>query len=702
MQTGKTGPDFQFVNTLHAHYNVYVYVNGNTAINQPGSNNIGDAVALSLNQGVNRVKVRLATKSHDHVPENYRDEAFYYQVNVGLTADIEAVKSPVIEGEEEVQFRITLSAAAPAGGVDVMVELTQRAPATPGPIADADFRVHTVNVAQGQTEAILEVLTTRNVIQSNGNSVDAEIQPGTGYAVGSNSEASVTVLDRDKVNVRFADGCGQTITVGEGDGEASFDIVLDNPVAYSFTLVTSYADGTASKDNDYSEGPLILAFAKRQTTMTVKVPILEDMQLENTGSFTIKITRRGLDDDILTPACGETEPHLRIEIIDNDTANIALDAPEEVTEGQPIKIGLGPRPNVNCQVPFDFETTLTITGDTAQLQDSPATSETLRLQTCRDPEQIKIKNDDSTTSEPVWQTVDRPGQQGDRQVTFTIGTLRSSEGPAEQLVPERMSATVTIKDKPNSKATGDDIIAGDAIVGEALTLDTSAISDSDGLTNARFTYEWSKGLGTTKEDLSTESSYTVREDDIGDRIRLTVSFTDDEGFQEELTAVPTYAVLPYLEHYFRITEMSIGEPLSGTREIGTWVYINHWPMVRSDDGTSIHHWGVNPPVSFTIPYAVTYEDGAKASWIDVEDVTFTATQSGSLTGFQGRSNLMITIKQISKKVNKRQVPYGEDLGKIVITLDDGIDLPDNGPKLNVREGSDTLTITIVSNGKGTS
>ena len=52
----------------------------------------------------------------------------------------------------------------------------------------------------------------------------------------------------------------------------------------------------------------------------------------------------------------------------------------------------------------------------------------------------------------------------------------------------------------------------------------------------------------------------------------------------------------------------------------------------------------------------------------------------------------------STKYAKR-APAGTDLGKIVITLDDGIDLPNNGPKLNVREGSDTLTITIVSNGK---
>ena len=215
VQTGKTNPNFQFVNTLHAHYNVYVYVNGNTAINQPGSSNVGDAVALSLNPGVNRVKVRLATKSHDHVPENYRDEAFYYQVNVGHTAEIEAVKSRINEGEEEIQFRITLSSAAPAGGVDVMVEIAPVAPyAYTNPVSVNDYKTHTVHIAQGQTEAILEILTTRDQTISNIKGVTGDILPGTGYQVGTRSQGTVLVDDPDQVNIRFADGCGQTITVG--------------------------------------------------------------------------------------------------------------------------------------------------------------------------------------------------------------------------------------------------------------------------------------------------------------------------------------------------------------------------------------------------------------------------------------------------------------------------------------------------------
>ena len=87
-----------------------------------------------------------------------------------------------------------------------MVELTQETPADPGSIADADFRIHTVNIPQGQTHAVLEVPSSRNEIQSNTNQVNAEILPGTGYTVGADSEASVLVRDNDQVTLSFADG----------------------------------------------------------------------------------------------------------------------------------------------------------------------------------------------------------------------------------------------------------------------------------------------------------------------------------------------------------------------------------------------------------------------------------------------------------------------------------------------------------------
>ena len=78
-------------------------------------------------------------------------------------ASIEAVKSPVIEGEEEVEFRVTLSRPAPEGGVNVQVELAPfETYTTVNPVSVADYKTHNVQIAQGQTEAVLEIRTTRD------------------------------------------------------------------------------------------------------------------------------------------------------------------------------------------------------------------------------------------------------------------------------------------------------------------------------------------------------------------------------------------------------------------------------------------------------------------------------------------------------------------------------------------------------------
>ena len=618
---------------------------------------------------------------------------------VTATATIEAVQSPIIEGEQEVQFSITLSSEAPAGGVDVMVELTQETPANPGSIADADLRVHTVNIPQGQTQAILEVLSSRNEIQSNTNQVNAEILPGTGYTVGANSEASVQVDDNDQVNIGFAAGCGNAITVGETNGEVSFDLVLDNPVSYKFNVVLTAARDTATPGNDYSGGVKVVEFEGHQTRVTVTYTILDDHKLEETESFTIKMLRNNLNADILTPTCGQSNPHLRIEIIDDDIPTIVLDAPAEVTEGRPISIGLGPRPNVGCPVQFPFTTTLTISGDTDALQGNPATSVPLRLSTCEGPNNVKIYYDRDTQSDPIYQTIDRPGIQGDRKVTFTISPLMSDYSTlVNQLIPDRMSATVIIKDKPNNEASGSPVITGEPMVGQTLTADTSGINDKDGINNAVFTYRWYRCEGQGTKNLSTQSTYTVQESDIGRQIQLVVSFTDDVGYQERISSTPTDAVVPDVRYYFLRTEKSIEEPQSGQREVGTWVYLNDWPLVRSADGTKVHFWGVEPVVPFNIPYTVSYEDGARASWFEVAPVTFRATTYTNQFVLQGRSELVITIKQISKEVNGREVPAGQELGKIVITLGDYLDLP-NGPRLSFRDGDHKLTMTIISNGK---
>ena len=93
---------------------------------------------------------------------------------------------------------------------------------------------------------------------------------------------------------------------------------------------------------------------------------------------------------------------------------------------------------------------------------------------------------------------------------------------------------------PNTPATGKPSITGTAQVGETLTVETSGISDPDGMDNATFTYQWTAG-GADIEG-ATGSSYTVAEADAGLIIQVRVSFTDDARNSETLTSSPTEAV----------------------------------------------------------------------------------------------------------------------------------------------------------------
>ena len=94
--------------------------------------------------------------------------------------------------------------------------------------------------------------------------------------------------------------------------------------------------------------------------------------------------------------------------------------------------------------------------------------------------------------------------------------------------------------EPNNPATGAPAITGTARVGETLTATTTAIADTDGLTNVSYSYQWLAD----DADISgaTASTYTLVAANEGDVIKVRVTFTDDDGNDESLTSEPTAAV----------------------------------------------------------------------------------------------------------------------------------------------------------------
>ena len=121
--------------------------------------------------------------------------------------------------------------------------------------------------------------------------------------------------------------------------------------------------------------------------------------------------------------------------------------------------------------------------------------------------------------------------------------------------------------RPNSPATGIPTIEGTPHVNQTLTADTSGIADADGLTNPTFTYQWTRTDGTTDTDITgeTSSTHTVTEEDAGNHLKVSVTFTDDLENIESLTSTTTKAVVDYDTDEDRLIEITTLQQLHAVR-----------------------------------------------------------------------------------------------------------------------------------------
>ena len=79
-------------------------------------------------------------------------------------------------------------------------------------------------------------------------------------------------------------------------------------------------------------------------------------------------------------------------------------------------------------------------------------------------------------------------------------------------------------------------------------MDTSVLQDADGMEDAVFAYQWARKGGSDLPG-ATASTYTVADDQVGDRLRVRVSFIDDAGYEETVTS-DAVTVLPHLNGSF--------------------------------------------------------------------------------------------------------------------------------------------------------
>uniref|UniRef100_UPI003B01CC86 putative Ig domain-containing protein n=1 Tax=Kiloniella sp. TaxID=1938587 RepID=UPI003B01CC86 len=195
-----------------------------------------------------------------------------------------------------------------------------------------------------------------------------------------------------------------------------------------------------------------------------------------------------------------------------------------------------------------------------------------------------------------------------------IVTFRDSGGNLE--TPRRSfvrGPVLNVNDAPVGLPT----ITGTATEDETLTAVTDAITDEDGLLSATFSYQWqADGVDISGADSGT---YVLTQAEVGNGIRVTVSYTDDRGTPESLTSAATSAVVNVND-----APTISGTPATSVAKDSAYSFT---PTGADDDGDTLTYAITNMPswASFSTTTGALTGTPVNADVGDYEDIVISVT-----------------------------------------------------------------------------
>ena len=126
-----------------------------------------------------------------------------------------------------------------------------------------------------------------------------------------------------------------------------------------------------------------------------------------------------------------------------------------------------------------------------------------------------------------------------------IGVTVTYTDDADYLETVESSKTLTSVIEYNRVPTGTVLISGIPIDGQELSVDTSEIVDLNGPAVIIFSYQWHSTINGTKMNINgeTNSTYTLTSSEIGKSIGVTVTYTDDADYEEEIESIQTDTII---------------------------------------------------------------------------------------------------------------------------------------------------------------
>ena len=171
------------------------------------------------------------------------------------------------------------------------------------------------------------------------------------------------------------------------------------------------------------------------------------------------------------------------------------------------------------------------------------------------------------------------------------------------MIDVKGSARTTPLPPPNNPATGTVTITGSPVVGQELTATVSDVADDDGVTSPSYTYQWIRVDGfDTDISGATGTTYTLAADDTGKRVKMKVSFQDDDSHNEVL-----------ISDAFPLTGLILAPPSAPSIEalaIGDTALTVSWSAASGATGI----------VAYDVRYILTSADeSVESNWSVVDD-----------------------------------------------------------------------------------
>ena len=414
------------------------------------------------------------------------------------------------------------------------------------------------------------------------------------------------------------------LTIGDAtatEGSAvAFTVTLSRAASSSVTVMYSAAveagdtatlDASAPGGADFTAASGTLTVTAGSTTGTVSIATAGDTTHEDDETFTVTLT---------SPAGATLAGASKAQgtIVDDDSPP-AVEVPGDVsvTEGAgvtaPLAVGLSAAAGRTATVDWATADESAVAGS-----DYTAASGTLTF-------------DPGVTSMTITVAILDDGVPEPQE---SLDVILSNAASAT--LPAHATVAVTIGNDDGTAATGKPAISGTAQARETLTASPGTIMDDDGLINVAYSYQWVRVAGSVETDIpsATGSTYVVLTADVGNRVKVRVSFNDNAGNAEALTSdawpqIGTIAASVALEVGWEETDYDYAED-AGSPEIAMVLHSGDpvgnasiaadlvlEPITANDDpadGNQDYVWGVEstplviPPGETSAVYAVQILD----------------------------------------------------------------------------------------------